>query len=591
MILSYYQSIAETLIKKEINMNIFINNIISLLKDEIPLSVEEIERLVEVPPDLKMGDYAFPCFSIAKQLRKGPKEIASELSQKLSSNDIINKISAYGPYLNFFVSKKKLFREVLEEVFKKGGSFGTSDLGNGKTVVIDYSSPNIAKHLAVHHLRSAVIGNAIYNLYKTLGYTCIGINHLGDWGTQFGQLIVAFKNWGLNFNMASSGDNGLKLTVSKLNELYVQFHKEAKDDPSLEDEARNWFSKLEKGNEEAKKVWQYFKEISMAEFERVYKKLGISFDSYAGESFYNDMLDDTVKGINDIGLSEISEEALVVNLDKYDMPPCILRKKDEASLYATRDICAAEYRNREYNFDKMIYVVGSEQRLHFKQFFKVLELMGYEWASDCVHVDFGLVKFKQGKMSTREGKVILLEDLLGESCKIANEIIEEKNPELENKADVANDVGIGAIIFSELSTKRVKDVMFDWDVILNFDGETGPYVQYTHTRLCSVLRKYGEEVSIDINYDLLKEDDELLLAKKLESLPLAITRAADHYEPSILSKHLLDLCSIFNRYYQHHKILIDDVELRKARILLVDSIRQVIKNGLSILGLNSPERM
>jgi len=303
------------------------------------------------------------------------------------------------------------------------------------------------------------------------------------------------------------------------------------------------------------------------------------------------MLDDTVNRIKDAGLAEISEEALIVNLEEYDMPPCILRKKDDASLYATRDICAAEYRKREYGFDKMIYVVGSEQRLHFKQFFKVLGLMGYEWVNDCVHVDFGLIKFKGGKMSTREGKVVLLEDLLEESCKIAREIIEEKTSDLENEAEVANDVGIGAIIFSELSTKRIKDVLFDWNEILNFDGETGPYVQYTHARLCSVLRKCGEEVTNEIDYNLFKEDDELLLVKKLESFPLAIIRSAQNCEPSILSKYLLDLCSTFNRFYQHHRILIDDTELKRARILLVDSIRQVIKNGLSILGLKTPERM
>lgn len=585
-------------------MDIFINKIISLLQDKIPLSEEEIEGLIEIPPDIKMGDYAFPCFAAAKQLKKDPKKIAAELSQQLIPNDIIIRINAHGPYLNFHVYKNMLFRTVLNAVFSERDSYGTSDLGKGKTVVIDYSSPNIAKHLAVHHLRSAVIGNAIYNLYKTLGYKCIGINHLGDWGTQFGQLIAAFKRWGSEFPIQMSRSDGKTslaedyekqrtagLNISKLNELYVRFHKEAKKDNSLEDEARDWFKKLEEGDKETRELWQYFKDISMAEFERVYKRLGVRFDSYAGESFYNDMLDDTVRRIKDAGLSEISEDALIVNLDKYDMPPCILKKKDEASLYATRDICAAEYRKREYKFDKMIYVVGSEQRLHFRQFFKVLELMGYKWAKDCVHVDFGLIKFKHGKMSTREGKVILLEDLLEESCKIARKIMEGKNPDLENKAEVANDVGIGAIIFSELSTKRVKDVLFDWDEVLNFDGETGPYVQYTHARLCSVLRKYGENVTCDIDYDLLKEDDELILVKRLEAFPLLILRAANYYEPSILSRYLLDLCSTFNRYYQRHRILVDDAELKKARILLIDSIRQVIKNGLRILGLKSPERM
>jgi len=571
-------------------MDIFIDSIVSLLKNEIPLSAGEIEGLIESPPDIKMGDYAFPCFAVAKQFKKAPAKISTELSQKLECNDIITRIEAHGPYLNFYVSRNMLFKTVLGCISNGGDSYGCSDSGKDKTVVIDYSSPNIAKHLAVHHLRSAVIGNAIYNLYKTIGYRCIGINHLGDWGTQFGKLIVAFKMWGPEIK-ESHLIREAGLDITKLNELYVRFNNEAEKDPSLEDEARNWFKELEDGNVEAGRLWLYFKDLSIAEFKRVYKRLGIRFDSFDGESFYNEMLNDTVKRIKDAGLGVISEEALIVDLEKYNMPPCILRKKDEASLYATRDICAAEYRKEEYDFSKMIYVVGSEQKLHFNQFFKVLELMGYEWAGDCIHVDFGLVKFKHGKMSTREGKVILLEELLEESCRIAKEIIEGKNPDLENKAEVANDVGIGAIIFSELSTKRVKDVLFDWDVILNFDGETGPYVQYTHTRLCSILRKYGEKVTSDINYELLKEDDELLLVKKLDSFPLAILRAANFCEPSILSKHLLDLCSTFNRYYQHHRVLIDDVELKKARILLIDSIRQTIKNGLAILGLKAPERM
>ncbi|MDR4505409.1 MAG: arginine--tRNA ligase [Candidatus Scalindua sp.] len=579
-------------------MDLFINTIIGLLGDEISLPPDKIKELLEQPPDNKMGDYALPCFSLAQQLRKDPKKIAAELSQKLVPDDIIVEITANGPYLNFHVSKPLLFKTVLEEISDKGASYGNHAVGKGKTIIIDYSSPNIAKHLAVHHLRSAVIGNAIYNLYNVLGYKCIGINHLGDWGTQFGQLIVALKKWGLDFAVSSAGNSHeqnsatkKKLTVSKLNELYVKFHKEAKINKNLEEEARDWFKKLEDGDKEAKEAWHHFKEISLMEFERVYKRLGISFDSYAGESFYNEMLDDTVQRIKDSGLTEISEDALIVNLEKYNMPPCILRKKDEASLYATRDICAAEYRKRKYNFDKMAYVVGSEQRLHFKQFFKVLEDMGYEWVHNCAHVDFGLIKFKQGKMSTREGKVILLEDLLEESCKIADEIIEEKNPGLENREEVAESVGIGAILFSELCTKRVKDVLFDWDVILNFDGETGPYVQYTHARMCSILRKYGENITTSVHYDLLKEDDELVLIKLLADFPLVLLRAAENYEPSLLSNHLLDLCSTFNRYYQHHRILTDDNELRKARILLLEAARVVIKNGLSILGLKAAEKM
>ncbi|MCP5006062.1 MAG: arginine--tRNA ligase, partial [Planctomycetes bacterium] len=555
-------------------MNLFINKIISLLEGEISLPPDKIRALLERPPDNRMGDYALPCFSMTKQLRKAPKDIAEQLSQKLVTDDTIVQITATGPYLNFHVSKPLLLKTVLGEIADKGSSYGNSVIGRDKTIIIDYSSPNIAKHLAVHHLRSAVIGNAICNIFKALGYKCIGINHLGDWGTQFGQLIVALKRWGSNITIASKSNSHdqestckEKLTINKLNELYVKFHKEAKIDKNLEEEARVWFKKLEDGDREAKETWQHFKEISLLEFERVYKRLGITFDSYAGESFYNEMLDDTVERIKNSGLAEISESALIVNLEKYNMPPCILRKKDEASLYATRDICAAEYRKRKYNFDKMAYVVGSEQRLHFKQFFRVLEDMGYEWVRNCAHVDFGLIKFKQGKMSTREGKVILLEDLLEESCRISREIIEEKNPDLENRGEVAEDIGIGAIIFSELCTKRVKDVLFDWDVILNFDGETGPYVQYTHARMCSILRKYGEPVTTAVQYDLLKEDDEVSLIKQLEGFHPALLRAADNYEPSLLSNHLLDLCSTFNRYYQHHRVLTDNNELRKARIL------------------------
>ncbi|MDD2654802.1 MAG: arginine--tRNA ligase [Candidatus Omnitrophica bacterium] len=581
-------------------MDYFVKTIVSLLKEKTNLPEDELEKLIEIPPDLKMGDYAFPCYSLAKTLKNSPNNIATELSKTLLT--IINEnppespfskrglreiteIKAIGPYVNFFVNKTIFTEMVLKKINEEQNCYGSGNTGSGKTVVIDYSSPNIAKHLAVHHLRSALIGSAIYNIYKTLGYRCIGINHLGDWGTQFGQLIVAYKKWG-------SEDTHTSYTVTDLNNLYVKFHQETEKNPALEDEAREWFKKLEAGNSEAKELWQHFKDISLKEFQKIYDMLGIHFDAFVGESFYNTMVEDTVTRIKEKGLTRISEQALIVDLEPYSMPPCLLRKKDDATLYATRDIAAAEHRKRTYNFAKMVYVVGSEQKLHFKQVFKVLELMGYDWANHCVHVDFGLMKFKDGKMSTRKGKVVLLEDLLIEAVERIKEIIEAKNPSLQNKETVAQDVGIGAIIFADLSAKRNKDVVFDWDEALNFEGETGPYVQYTHARLCSILRKYGRPVTTaNIHFELLKEDETIILIKNLWRFPSVILKAAEFYEPSLISNYLIDVCGNLNRFYNAHRVLSDDEELTRARILLVDVTRQVIKNGLNILGMQAPERM
>lgn len=555
------------------------------VKDEFQteLSLAEVENLLEVPPDSKMGDYALPCFALAKQVKKSPKIISETLAKNFCGIEFVQKAVPLGPYLNFFVAHDKFIEIVLNDVKQKNECFGKSNDGEGKTVVIDYSSPNIAKHLAVHHMRSALIGNAIYNLYSALGYKCVGINHLGDWGTQFGKLIVAYKKWG--------EVNGEPKDIDTLYKLYVKFHKEVENDSSLEDEARNWFKRLETGDDEAKKLWQLFKDISLNEFEKIYKMLKLKFDFYTGESFYNDMLDGTVERIKNAGLLELSESAQVVNLDAYDMPPCLIRKKDDASLYATRDICAAEYRKKEFDFFKMVYVVGSEQKLHFKQFKKVLELMGNEWVNECYHVDFGLVKFKDEKMSTRHGKIVLLEELLNESINRAKKIIDAKNPDLADKEKIAYSVGIGAIIFSDLKNRRIKDVNFDWQEILNFDGETGPYVQYTHARICSILRKYGKNVDKDANISLLKEDEEFMIAKELEQFPLTIKRAAESFEPSILSNYLLTICSSLNRYYNQCRIISDDVSLTDARVFLIDCVRQTLKNGLEIMGIDIPERM
>lgn len=565
-------------------MDYFKESIVSLLKEKVHLQEDEIERLIENPPEIKMGDYAFPCYSLSKLLKKSPSIIAEELSKTLPVADPIADIKAVGPYVNFFVKKTTFMESVLKKIWNEGDRYGSGSFGNGKTVVVDYSSPNIAKHLAVHHLRSALIGSAIYHIYKNLGYRCVGINHLGDWGTQFGQLIVAYKKWG-------DESSNKSYTVTDLNTLYVRFHQEAEKDPTLEDEARVWFKKLEEGDSEARELWQHFKDISLKEFEKIYDMLGIHFDAFVGESFYNTMVDDTVSKIREKGLTRISEQALIVDMEPYNMPPCLLRKRDDTTLYATRDIAAAEYRKRTYGFDKMIYVVGSEQRLHFKQVFKVLELMGNDWANCCVHVDFGLMKFKDGKMSTRKGKVILLEDLLIEAVERVRKIIAEKNPSLENKEGVAKDVGIGAVIFADLSTKRNKDVVFDWDTVLNFEGETGPYIQYTHARLCSILRKYGKAVTADIEYDLLKEDEAYSLIKSLSQFFPTIRKAAEFYEPSLICNYLIDVCGNVNKFYNTHRVLSDNESLAKARILLVDVTRQVLKNGLTILGMHAPEQM
>lgn len=565
-------------------MDHFIKNIASLLEEKINLPKDEIERLIEIPPDFRMGDYAFPCYTLSKILKKSPVIIAAELSNTLPVIRPIAEIKAVGPYINFFVDKVTLSELALRAISKERDGYGCEVLGKGKTVVVDFSSPNIAKHLAVHHLRSALIGNALCNIYKTLGYTCVGINHLGDWGTQFGQLIVAYKKWG-------SENAHTSYTVTDLNNLYVRFHQETEKNPGLEDEARAWFKKLESGDSGAKELWQHFKDISLKEFQKIYDMLGIHFDAFIGESFYNTMVEDTITRIKDKGLAKVSEQALIVDLESYNMPPCLLRKKDDTTLYATRDIAAAEYRKKTYDFDRMIYVVGSEQKLHFHQFFKVLELMGYDWANRCVHVDFGLMKFKDGKMSTRKGKVVLLENLLIEAVERIRKIIEDKNPSLENKEVVARDVGIGAVIFADLCTKRNKDVVFDWDEVLNFEGETGPYVQYTHARLCSILRKYGKSVTTDIQFALLKEDETFILIKNLWQFPSVILKAAEFYEPSLICNYLIDVCGSLNRFYNVHRVLSDDAELTKARILLVDATRQVIKNGLHVLGMQAPERM
>jgi arginyl-tRNA synthetase len=565
-------------------MNAFRDHIVQYLTSHVPLDQVEIQRAIEVPPSIELGDYAFPCFPLAKALRKAPQAIATELAAAFHPTALIKEARAAGSYVNFHVDRVAYTRAGLRAILAEGSRYGQSTEGVGKTVVIDYSSPNIAKPFGVGHLRSTVIGNALYRIHDHLGYRVIRINHLGDWGTQFGKLIVAFKRWGNETELTTHA-------IQTLYDLYVRFHTEVETHPELDDEARGWFKRLEDGDPEARAIWQRFRDLSLQEFSRIYERLGISFDSQAGESFYEPYLDQTIERIRQAGLVSVSEEALIIDLHAYNMPPCLLRKKDEATLYATRDLAAAMYRHETYGFSKMLYVVGADQRLHFQQLFKVLELMGLPWARDCVHVDFGLVRLHDEKMGTRRGNIIFLEDVLDRAVDLAEQIVHEKNPDLPNKRRVAEAVGIGAVVFTDLSTRRVKDVNFEWEKVLTFEGETGPYVQYTHARACSVLRKAEQPLPPDVDYSPLTEDEAFDLVRLLTDYPAVLRRAAEGYEPFFVTDYLLTLSERFNKYYHNYRILTEDAAVRGARLHLVKGVQSVIASGLTILGIKAPEEM
>ncbi len=565
-------------------MNIFIEEICNFLSERTGIPAAQLEGVVEKPPNPDLGDYAFPCFSLARELRRDPKIIAESLVAKFQPTALIDRAEVAGAYVNFFINKTRFVGMALSNALQAGDSYGFSDEGRGKTIVIDYSSPNIAKHLGVHHLPGTLIGQALYNVYKALGYQCVGINHLGDWGRQFGEIIVAYQLWG-------SEEELERAPVTHLNALYVKFHDEASQDPSLEDRARITFKKLEDGDPEIRALWERFREVSVRQFEKAYRLLGISFDHYVGESFYNDMTDDLIARLRSSKLARESRDALVVDLSEYGMPPVLVRTSADSTLYHTRDICAAEYRHTTYNFHKMLYVVGSEQRLHFKQLFTVLELMGYKWAKRCVHVDFGLLRFKEGKLSTREGRVILMQELLERAVSLAGTIIQEKNPGLDNKDDVARAVGIGAAKFANLRARRLKDVVFDWDQVLSFEGETGPYLQYTYVRVSSILDKHGNDLPRDFNPSRLSEPEELALVRLIEGYNFVLRRTAEEYEPSLLASYLIELATVFNHYYHTHRVLCDDPELRDARLVLVAVTGRILRSGLALLGIETPERM
>lgn len=559
------------------------NQIVNLLSQNIEvLTSEEISQLIEIPPKPEMGDFAFPCFRLAKSYHKAPPMIAQDLKESIGDQAFLSEIKVVGGYLNFYVDKAQYAQQIIDK-YNNATDYGCSDQGKDKTICIDYSSPNVAKNFHVGHLRTTIIGNSLYKIFSKLGYKVVRINHLGDWGTQFGKLIVAYKKWGSREAVEEKG-------IEELMDIYVKFHEEAEKDDSLNDEARAWFLKMEQGNEEALEIWQWFRDISLKEFMRVYNILGMEFDSFAGESFYRDKTADVIKRLTDDGLLKESQGAMIVPLDEYDMPPCIVAKKDGSSIYATRDLAAILYRKATYNFDRCLYVTGLEQKLHFAQVFKVIELMGNDYAKNLVHIPYGLVSLKSGKISSRKGNVIFVEDLLRESINKTTSIIEEKNPDIPDKEEVAKQVGIGAIIFNDLYNQRIKDVIFDWNKLLNFDGETGPYVQYTYARASSVLRKIGE-VPDTIDYTLLTDEASIGLLKEIERYPQVIKDAAERYEPSVIARYSIDLAHAFNKFYHECQINVEDETTKYTRTNVVKIARYIIKDALSLLGIQCPEQM
>ena len=545
---------------------------------------EEIEFLVETPPSYDMGDYAFPCFKLAKVFKKAPNLIAKEVANEIGENEFFEKVQNVGPYVNFFINKQTLTRLVLEDVIDKNDIYGSSNIGKGKKVIVEFSSPNIAKPFHIGHIRSTVIGHSLYRIYKFLGFDTIAINHLGDYGTQFGMLISAFKKWG-NLEVIEADP------INELLKLYVKFNAEAEIDSSLRDEARMWFKKLEDGDEEAVQLWKWMREISLKEFNRVYDMLGIKYDSYAGESFYSDKMPRVVKELEEKKLLKKSEGAEIVDLEPFGMPPALIKKSDGSTLYITRDIAAAIYRKEHYDFYKNIYVVGSQQILHFKQWKKIIELMGYDWAEDCIHVPFGMVSLEEGTMSTRKGRVIFLEDVLRKAVEKTLEIINERNPDLENKEEVAKQVGIGAVVFQELFNGRIKDYVFSWDKTLSFEGETGPYVQYSHARANSLLEKGDFNPDAKVDFSLLKTDEEINIIRSLHDFPNSILNAMEKNEPSFITRHITELAKAFNKFYHDCPILSEEEEIKKARLSIVYAVKTTIKTGLYLLGIEAPSKM
>ena len=545
------------------------------------LDQDAILNLLEQPKSSDLGDIAFPAFSLAKVERKAPQAIAADIAEKIDQS-AFEKVVATGPYVNFFLDKSKISDQVIKSVIEAGADYGQQDEGHGQNITIDLSSPNIAKPFSVGHLRSTVIGDALSNIFRKMGYNTIKINHLGDWGKQFGLLMVAYKKWGSKEAVEAN-------PIDELLKLYVRINAEIENDPELDDEGRLWFKKLEDGDPEATELWQWFRDESLVEFNRIYKLLGVEFDSLNGEAFYNDKMDEAVQILEDKGLLKESKGASIVELDDVNLPPAMIKKSDGATLYITRDIATAMYRARTYNFVKNIYAVGQEQSNHFRQLKAVLKKMGFDWSDDMVHVDFGLVTKNRQKLSTRKGNIILLEPTLQEAISRAKAQIEEKNPELENKEEVAHAVGVGAVKFYDLKTDRRNGYDFDLEAMVSFEGETGPYVQYAYARIQSILRKANFTPSTDATYSL-SDPESWEIIKLLQDFSRVVKRAAENYDPSLIAKYAINLAQSFNKYYAHTRIL-DESPERESCLTLSYSTAVVLKEALRLLGVDAPEKM
>ena len=566
----------------------FKEEIAKKIAEVVQLDKNELMQYIEIPPNAELGDYAFPCFKLAKTLRKAPPMIATEIKENIViDGKIIEKIDVVGGYLNIYINKETLIKTTLGEVASKKEEYGSSNLGDGKNVVIEYSSPNIAKPFHIGHLRTTVIGGALYKIYKFLGYNVIGINYLGDWGMQFGKVLAGLNLWGNEYDFENN-------KIQSLLNIYVRFCKEEKNNSELTELARECFKKLEEKDEEALKKWEWIRNVSIENYNKTYSLLNIHFDEYRGEAYYNDKMEAVVKELNAKGLLKDSQGAKIVDLEEYNMPPCIIITSAGTTIYATRDITAFIDRVKSFDFEKMIYVVGGEQKLHFEQFFKVLELMGYgDYVKKSIHVSFGLVVDKTGeKIGTRKGNSVFLEDILNESIEKVKVIINEKNPNLENKEEIARKVGVGAIIFNDLSNSRIKDEIFDWDTILNFQGETGPYMQYIYVRTKGLLEKAGyipDFENIDCKY--LNEKQAIEIVKLIYQFEATIKNAAEKNEPSIIARYLIDLAQAFSNFYNEYKVITENKELQDARLFITLAVGQVLKTGAELLGIEMPDKM
>ena len=565
------------------------NEISKLISDSININIDNIIGFIEIPNDSNLGDYAFPCFRLAKELKMPPQKIAEQILENMKyDKELIDNVEIVGGYLNFFINKETFVKESIKEFYKKRENYGSSDIGKGKNIVIDYSSPNIAKPFHIGHLRSTVIGGSLYKIYKFLGYNSIGFNFLGDWGVQFGKVMAGISLWKDEYKFIPGEE------INTILDIYVRFSKEEKENPEMTKLAKSWLKKLEEHDEETYKTWEWIRKISLENFQKTYKLLNSNFDVYHGEAYYNDKMQDVIDELKSKNLLEESEGAQVVNLDAYNMPPCIIITSAGTSIYATRDLASLEDRAKTYDFEKALYVVGNEQQLHFKQIFKVFELMGYEkYAKRCEHIPFGLVVDKNGKkIGSRTGNSVVLEDIINEAIDKVKNIILEKNPEIENIDETARKIGVGAIIFNDLNNSRIKDEIFDWDMMLNFNGETGPYIQYMYVRTKSILDKAEYIPNIeDMNMNKLLDKESINIIKDIYSFNDVVVEAANKNEPSIISRYVLDIAKNYSIFYNNNRILSDDEETTSARLYLTYMVNIVIKNATSLLGMEMPDKM